>query len=182
MSTDDTKSPIGVGVQEQVQIVDSSNRPVCAVARHQMRAQGLIHRATYIFVLSCDRRLYAQKRTASKDLYPSYWDLAAGGVVTAGEAWDDSARRELHEELGIEGVALEPGIEFFYQDANNRCFGRTWHCVHDGPFRLQPEEVVELRLLSMTELRASVVSPITPDTQFALERWLASDARVLVAD
>ena len=41
----------------------------------------------------------------AKDVYPSYYDVAVGGVVGAGESYDDGAQRELAEELGITGRA-----------------------------------------------------------------------------
>ncbi len=51
-----------------------------------------------------DGRLLVHRRADDKDVYPGWWDLAAGGVVGAGEAYGAAARRELAEELGVIGV------------------------------------------------------------------------------
>ncbi len=78
---------------EIVQIVDRDNREAEMLPRFVMRQQGLIHRASYILVFNDQGQLFLQKRTATKDLYPSCWDVAAGGVVLGGESYEDSAVR-----------------------------------------------------------------------------------------
>jgi 8-oxo-dGTP pyrophosphatase MutT (NUDIX family) len=134
-----------------------------------MRAGRLIHRATYVFVFGSDRRLYVQKRTPSKDMYPGHFDLAAGGVVLHGETYEESATRELKEELGIEGAPLRRHFDFYYEDSQNRIFGRVFSCIHDGPFVLQAEEVESGRFMPIDEARSGAVAPLTPDTAYALE-------------
>ena len=41
-----------------------------------------------------------------RDVFPGYYDIAAGGVVLAGETYEAGARRELAEEVGIRDVPL----------------------------------------------------------------------------
>ena len=75
----------------------SSPGPRCGPER-------LRHRCVFIVVRRTDGRLLVHQRSASKDLWPSAWDVAAGGVVVSGEGWDEAAARELAEEVGIGGV------------------------------------------------------------------------------
>ena len=96
--------------EEIVEIVDRDNNSIGAVSRRIMRQQGLIHRASYILVFNRSGELFLQKRTMSKDIYPGFWDLAAGGVVLAGESYEESAKRELREELGVAGGATAPAF------------------------------------------------------------------------
>ena len=71
--------------------------------RKEVRAQNLWHRASYIFIQSTnDGKFLIQKRAATKDYCPAYYDLVTGGVVSAGEDDDISAQRELNEELGLD--------------------------------------------------------------------------------
>ena len=75
-----------------------------AVSRRIMRQQNLIHRASYILVFNRRRRtLHPKKDPRTKDVYPGYWDLAAGGVVLAGESYEESAVRELRRGVGGTG-------------------------------------------------------------------------------
>ena len=117
---------------EIVTIVDAENREVGAVPRSRMRAEMLPHRATYILVFDRSGRLFLQKRTATKDIYPGCYDVAAGGVVLEGETYEESARRELAEELGISGVELQRHFDFYHQDDRSRVWGRVYSCRYDG--------------------------------------------------
>ncbi len=69
---------------EIIQIVDADNVETGTARRSTMRAQRLIHRASFILVFNHKDELFLQKRTMHKDLYPGAWDIAAGGVVLAG--------------------------------------------------------------------------------------------------
>ena len=163
--------------QEIVTVVDDENRPVAELPRHRVRSENLPHRATYIFVFDRRGRVLVQRRTAIKDIYPGYYDLAAGGVVAAGESYEECAEREAGEELGIRGVALDPKFDFYYEDERNRCFGHVFTCVHDGPFTLQPEEVESVEFRTVDEITAGGIAPVTPDTLLAFNRLLGlSDA------
>lgn len=141
-----------IAAEEIVQIVDSSNRPIGAQPRAVMRRQGLIHRASYILVFNDNDELFIQKRTPTKDIYPGYWDIAAGGVVLADESYDTSASRELHEELGVADTPLEYLFDHYYQDENNKVWGAVYRCRHNGPFVLQKEEVEYGVFLSVSEV------------------------------
>ena len=163
--------------QEIVTVVDDENRPVAGLPRHRVRSENLFHRATYIFVFNRRGRVLVQRRTAIKDIYPGYYDLAAGGVVAAGESYEECAEREAEEELGIRGATLDPKFDFYYEDERNRCFGRVFTCVHDGPFTLQPEEVESVAFHAVDEITAGDIAPVTPDSLLALNRLLElSDA------
>jgi 8-oxo-dGTP pyrophosphatase MutT (NUDIX family) len=159
--------------EEPVLIVDRDNREIGVAPRREMRAQGLIHRSTYILVLNSRGDLYVQKRTLTKDVYPGYYDLATGGVVQAGETYEQSAERELAEELGIRNVPLSPLFDFYFEENQCRVWGRAFSCVYDGELTLQPEEVESGEFLSPQEiLRRAESQPYTPDGLDVLRRYL----------
>lgn len=150
--------------EEIVQIVDRSNKPIEALPRREMRQRGLIHRACYILVFNTEGELFLQKRTDSKDIYPGYWDVAAGGVVLAGESYEQSARRELEEELGVAGVKLTFLFDHYFEVDDNRVWGRVFSCTNEGPFILQPEEVAYGRFTSLDSIELlNQTEPVTPD-------------------
>ena len=159
--------------EEIIQIVDQDNREIAAIARHLMREQHLIHRASYILVFNAAGELFVQKRTMSKDIYPGYWDVAAGGVVLAGESYEESAKRELAEELGVSGINLHFLFDQYYEDQENRVWGRIYTCTHEGPFTLQPEEVEYGRFMDpRIALDYSNSEPFTPDGIILLKNLL----------
>jgi 8-oxo-dGTP pyrophosphatase MutT (NUDIX family) len=164
--------------QELVAIVDRDNRVIGSAPRHEMRARNLIHRATYILVFSPQGELFVQLRTTSKDIYPGYYDVATGGVVLAGESYEESALRELAEELGVSAVALASHFDFYHEQKDNRVWGRLFSCTHNGPFTLQAEEVAGGAFHSLAAIRAmAATQPFTPDGLLVLERFLREHLR-----
>ena len=163
--------------EEVVIVVDDHNRPVAELPRHRVRGENLPHRATCIFVFDRRGRVLVQRRTATKDLYPGFYDLAAGGVVAAGESYEQCAEREAEEELGIRGTALAPKFDFHYRDEHNRCFSRVFTCVHDGPFTLQPEEVESVKFHTVEAITGGGIAPVTPDTLLAFNRLIEPEPR-----
>jgi isopentenyldiphosphate isomerase len=157
---------------ELVTIVDERNKVVGAVPRQEMRAGRLLHRATYVLVFNSRGELYLQKRTASKDIFPSCYDVAAGGVVLSGESYEDGAVRELEEELGIKGVPLTRLFDFSYQDKDVRVWGAAYSCVYDGEVVLQEEEIESGAFLPVEEVfRRAESEPFTPDGLYVLRRY-----------
>lgn len=158
---------------EIVVIVDKEDNKIGIAARSAMRAKRMIHRAAYVLVFNSRGELYLQKRTMTKDVYPGYYDVAAGGVVLAGESYEESAERELFEELGISS-SLVRLFDNYYEDDDNRVWGRIFSCVHEGPFTLQEEEVESGTFLAPREVLAmSGEEPVTPDGIIVLKRYLS---------
>lgn len=156
---------------EPVDVVDAANRVVGVVTRREMRARRLPHRSTYILVFDGAGRLFVHLRTATKDVWPSHWDVCVGGVLAAGESYDEGARRELAEEIGVT-APLERLFPFVWEDPTTVVHGVAYRAVHDGPFRLQPEEVVRGELVPVDEVLARARrEPFCPDGLAVLARW-----------
>jgi 8-oxo-dGTP pyrophosphatase MutT (NUDIX family) len=164
----------GMGAADEiVSIVDELNNVVGAVARCEMRAKRLPHRSTYILVFNLQGELYVQKRTMTKDVFPGYYDVAAGGVVLAGETYEQGAERELEEEMGIRGVPLNRLFDFYFEDKHTRLWGCAFSCVHDGEVVLQEEEVESGEFVPVSDiLRRAETELFTPDGMYVLYRYL----------
>ena len=158
---------------EIVTIVDEHNKVVGAVPRREMRAKNLPHRSTYILVFNAQGQFYVQKRTLSKDVFPGYYDPATGGVVLAGESYEQGAVRELAEEMGIRDIPLTWLFDFYFTDERTRVWGGAFSCVYDGELSLQVEEVESVELMTGEEiLQRSVTEPFTPDGVYVVRRYL----------
>ena len=141
-------------VTEMVDVVDDDDRVIATVTRARMRAEVLQHRAVSIAVFGSDGRLLVHRRADTKDVWPGMWDIAAGGVVAAGESYDEAAARELAEELGIGGVQMVPLGEGRYRDAAVALIGRGYTVVSDGPFTFTDGEIAEVRWVDRAALDA----------------------------
>jgi isopentenyldiphosphate isomerase len=157
--------------QELVDVIDDAGRTIGTVTRSEMRLRRLPHRCVYVLVFNQRGELFIHLRTATKDVFPSRWDLAIGGVLAAGESFDAGARRETMEELG---VAVEPESLFpiRYADSLTVVQGMVYRAIHTGPFRLQPEEVVRGEFVSLDELESRISqAPFCPDGLTVLQKY-----------
>ena len=157
-----------------VDVVDEDDRVTGQVTRAEMRARGLRHRAVYVVVRTSDDGVVVHRRADWKDIYPGAWDVCFGGVLDAGEAWDDAARRELAEEAGIE-AELRPLATGHYDDGDTAINGRVYECVHDGPYPCPDGEAVETRVVPRAALTEFLREhPYTPDSAQLVVTLLAN--------
>jgi isopentenyldiphosphate isomerase len=147
---------------------------VATVTRAVMRRDRLRHRTTFVVVRATDRRVLIHRRSDDKDVWPGRWDLAVGGVVTAGEDYDVAARRELAEEIGVTGTTLVPLGAGRYDDDEVHILARLYEVVCDGPFTFADGEVVEARFVTLAELRRRLAADsFVPDSVALLAGWLS---------
>jgi 16S rRNA (adenine1518-N6/adenine1519-N6)-dimethyltransferase len=91
---------------ERFPVVDKNDRIQGDASRSEVHANNLRHRAVHILIFNAASEVYLQQRSRGKDRHPLRWDSSAAGHVVAAESYDETARRELEEELGI-SVSLE---------------------------------------------------------------------------
>ena len=142
---------------ELLDVVDENDRVVAVKTRGEIHARGLMHRAVHILLFNSRGELFLQKRSMLKDEQPGKWDSSAAGHVDSGEAYIDCARREIGEELGI---AADGKLQELFKLPANAATGFE-HCMiyryrHDGPLRLDPDEIDDGRWLDPTEMDAAV--------------------------
>jgi isopentenyldiphosphate isomerase len=148
---------------ELIDIIDDDGRTIGVTTRADIRARRLPHRCTYVLVFNKHGELFIHLRTATKDVYPSRWDVAVGGVVLAGETFDQGARREILEELGIDAEA-RPLFPFAHTDDHGVVRAMVYRLDHGGPFQLQPEEIVRGEWATLAEVwRRVAAQSFCPD-------------------
>lgn len=86
---------------EILEIVDSHDKVIGRTTRGEIHRKGLMHRAVHILVFNSDGEIYVQRRSGTKDRHPLKLDSSAAGHVDPGESYEQTAVRELEEELGI---------------------------------------------------------------------------------
>ena len=160
---------------EIVTVVDLADNVLDARPRREVKGSGMTYRVTYILVFNAVGEVLVQQRTDTKDWCPGFFDLAAGGIIQFDESYELSAMRELEEELGI-SPPLTGQFDLFYDDLVapicNRNWGRVFSCVHEGPFILQPEEVADVRFMSVSAALSMDPHTVTPDTRQVLIAYM----------
>jgi 16S rRNA (adenine1518-N6/adenine1519-N6)-dimethyltransferase len=97
---------MGLRAEEQFPVVYENDEVQGYATRSEVHGNNLRHRAVHILIFNQFGDMYLQQRSRWKDRHPLKWDSSAAGHVTGGENYDETARRELKEELGVD-VPLE---------------------------------------------------------------------------
>ncbi len=91
------QSPLSA--DELLDIVDEHDQVVGQAPRAEAYAHRLRHRCVFVLARDAAGRVFVHRRTARKLVFPSLYDMFVGGVVGAGESYDEAALREAGEEL-----------------------------------------------------------------------------------
>jgi len=161
--------------EELVDIVDENDRVIGRATRAQMRRDKLLHRVVAILCRNRDGQIYVHRRTATKDLFPSLYDMFTAGTVEAGESYDVAAIRELEEELGIRSVTLEPLFRHRYEGDRTRSHTAVYSVEWNGPIVHQASEIAWGAFQSRAELLANLeLFEFVPDGLELFTRYLAA--------
>ncbi len=125
---------------ELFQVVDENDRAVTAAPRSEVHGNNLRHRAVHLFIFNREGELFLQKRSPWKDRHPLLWDSSAAGHVEAGEDYDETATRELKEELGVE-ANLTRVVKLPCSERTGWEFIWLYRGEHNGPFTLARSEI-----------------------------------------
>jgi len=138
---------------EILDIVDEHDRVVGQAPRGQAYAEGLRHRCVFIQARDAEGRIFVHRRTPTKLVFPSLYDMFVGGVVAAGESYDEAALREAEEELGVQGLpAPVPLFSFLYDTPEHTWWSRVYEVRCDLPVSPQADEVAWHTFLTEEEL------------------------------
>ena len=141
--------------KEELDIVDSKDEPVASAQREEAHKKLLRHRAIQVFVLNKAGKIFLQKRSKKKDVFPGKYECSVSGHVQKGETPEQAAVRELKEELGIEAKPeqlkelFQLKIEFPPEHEIVRQYILEGY---DGQITLDPEEVERGGYITLDDL------------------------------
>jgi len=142
--------------EEILEVVNEKGKVLRLAPRSEIHGNpSLLHRVVHVLVFTPNGELYLQKRSMTKDVAPGRWDTSVGGHVEPGETLLQAAKRELAEELGIDG---EPQYLYSYTHSNpyETELVHTFSLVHDGEIAFHPGEIDEVRPWSTGEILESM--------------------------
>ncbi|MEV5596788.1 NUDIX domain-containing protein [Streptomyces sp. NPDC052496] len=170
-----------LNVDEIVDVVNESDEVVGQARRGDAYAHRLRTRCAFILARDAEDRIFVHRRTARKLVFPSYYDMFVGGVVGAGETYDETALREAEEELGVSGLPQPvPLFTFLYETPEHTWWSAVYEVRCTLPVQPQESEVDWYAFLTEEELERRIPQwQWTPDGMAAYERlreWRAARA------
>jgi 8-oxo-dGTP pyrophosphatase MutT (NUDIX family) len=169
----DDQSPLSA--DELVDIVDEQDQVIDQAPRSAAYAHRLRHRCTFVLARDAGGRVFVHRRTARKLVFPSLYDMFVGGVVGAGEPYDEAAQREAEEELGVRGLpAPVPLFKFLYETTEHTWWSFVFEIRCEPPVAPQFEEIGWHAFLTEEELEQRLAEwSWVPDGMEAYRRLLA---------
>lgn len=162
------------GSAEWFEVVDIEGRVLRLARREECHSDpSLLHRVVHVLVFDPAGRLYLQLRSRHKDIQPGKWDTSVGGHLRPGESELAGAQRELAEELGIQGAALDRLYQYIMRSPVETEWVTTYRTVWEGKVRPDPQEIEDGRFWSPGEIQASLgQGNFTPNFEDEYQRWL----------
>lgn len=141
---------------EKVVLVTPENREIGLMDKMEAHRLGLLHRAFSVFLFNFRGEMLLQKRAATKYHSPGQWTNAVCSHPRQGETFAEAAARRLKEELGIT-TDLSEKFHFVYkakvgQDLWEHELDYVFTGIFEEEFHLNPQEVSEVRYLSLAKL------------------------------
>ncbi|MGC0333030.1 8-oxo-dGTP pyrophosphatase MutT (NUDIX family) [Streptomyces sp. SAI-170] len=168
-----------MSADEILDVVDEHDQIIGQLPRGEVYTRGLRHRCVFIQARDAEGRIFVHRRTATKLVFPSLYDMFVGGVVGAGETYDAAALREAEEELGVSGLPKPDFLfKFLYDDgAGNSWWSAVYEVRCALPVQPQTEEVAWHAFVTEDELRTRLPEwEWVPDGLAAYERLVAHRA------
>ncbi|NQV08770.1 NUDIX domain-containing protein [Candidatus Woesearchaeota archaeon] len=153
--------------------VDENDKVIGKISRKEMREKNLLHRGSTTLIFNKKREILIHKRPKDKEVYPDCFSMIFGGGVKYGETYEEAAKRELKEEIGIECDDLRFEFYDLWEDEIDRCFMKIYSCVTDGPFNFDEKEVEEPRFISLEKLKKMIEEEFAPGDVYLFRKFLS---------
>ena len=145
---------------ELLDVVNDDDIVIGQEMRSTVHQKGLQHRGVHVFLFSEDGKMLIQKRSADRASSPSMLDCSVSEHIKAGEGYLEAAMRGMKEEMGVEGIDLEPlvTIKMEYGPNDNEISRIYQGKVNPEQVRFDPVEISEVSYMSLDEIKAGIVN------------------------
>lgn len=114
-------------IYENIIVSDENDENAFATRFSMAIKNEWIRRCVNIHLVNKEtREIFLQQRNLTTLIDPGRWDISAAGHVDEGHTIEETARKELHEELGIQTDALRPIGKKLLEYHSNGYFFRVW--------------------------------------------------------
>lgn len=147
-------------MEERVVLVNPQDEVLGLMEKMQAHENALLHRAFSVFLFNDKGEMLLQRRAAGKYHSPLQWTNACCSHPRENESYIDAAKRRLQEELGIETALTERFFFIYKADVGQGLWEHELDYVftgeYNGDFTLNPDEVAEIKYLSIADLEKEI--------------------------
>ena len=161
---------------ELLTVVDTNDVVQGFSTREDIKRRGLNYRCVQVFLFNAEGQLLTCKRPTIKKGYPGMWAASAMGRVRRGESYEDAARREMEEELGV-SVKLSRATKFSVMDGINRVFQEIYKGSLSSAVTPDKTEIDEYMFIDLRELKTETIlqpNKYAPPFSEALRAYMKS--------
>ena len=140
---------------ELFDVIDENDNVTGQEMRSVVHQHGLWHRGVHVFLFTDEGKLLVQQRSGDRVHAPLALDCSVSEHVKAGEAYHAAAIRGLKEEMGVQGIELEPLIKFRmnYGPNDNEISVLYRGSANPAAVRFDPVEIERVDYYSINELQ-----------------------------
>lgn len=141
---------------ELLDIVDENGNLTGEVMeREKAHELNLLHWEISVFLINDKKEVLLQKRAATKKMNPNMWGSCAGHV-DSGEGIEETALRELEEEIGIkfsiDDLHVLEEMQVTKKEINSH-LTRVYYVYYNGnDFKIQTEELSEVKWFNIEDV------------------------------
>lgn len=146
--------------EEKVVLITPQDEILGLMNKLEAHQKGLLHRAFSVFLFNNKGEMLLQKRASSKYHSPNQWTNACCSHPRDGETYKEAGLRRLNEELGI-NTDIKEKFNFIYKaNVGQGLWEHELDYVfvgdYEGDFNLNPDEVSEVRYISLEDLEKEI--------------------------
>lgn len=163
---DKTNSP-----EEILDLVDENDNVIGKVKKFEANQNPkFIHREVGIIIFDDRRRVLLAQRSFLKKVSPGLWSISCAGHVQVGFSYQETAHRELQEELGFDTNLKFLEKVFNQTPTESRFFAWFLGCLSVGTVvRIEKSEVDQVRFYTKSEFE-EFSSEIISDPRYQFVR------------
>ncbi|MBI4896727.1 MAG: NUDIX domain-containing protein [Candidatus Aenigmarchaeota archaeon] len=161
-------------MSELLDVVDRDNTVIEKATRADIHNSDLWHRGSHVLLFNTKEEILLQHRSKTRDKFPDTLDCSASGHTLAGDTYEQTAQKELEEELGVKDIALKKILLFrMHYGTHDNMISALYEGSYDGPFTIDPKEIIDVRFYPQEKIREMIKQTPEQFSSWTLEilKW-----------
>ena len=159
--------------EEYIDLMDEKCNVIGKINRQKAMENKLLQKGAIVLVFNSKREMLIVQRAKTKDNFPGYYTFGAGGCALSGETYEECAKRELEEELGIKNVEIKFLFDNEYKSNEIKLIQEIYYCIYEGDLILQKEEVERIFFMSVDKVEEFMKKEkFCPDLYSIFQKYL----------